>query len=132
MTYDEGTVDTMEHALPVHEQFGFPGHVDVLAGQLGEKRHALARSLNNHVHMSADELKILLRKGWGVGNHSWSHYIHPAQPGLDLCREVVVHSYDALYVYYDDGKIDRFHGMTGIGRGTRCRCGTGGSTDQEA
>ena len=35
MTCDEGTVDTMEYALPVHEQFGFPGHVDVLAGQLG-------------------------------------------------------------------------------------------------
>lgn len=93
MTYDEGTVDTMEYALPVHEQFGFPGHVDVLAGQLGQQRHALASSLNDHVHMSADELKVLLDKGWGVGNHSWSHYIHPAQPGLDLYREVVWSKY---------------------------------------
>jgi len=35
------------------------------------------------------ELKFLLERGWGVGNHSWSHYVCPTQPGLDLWREVV-------------------------------------------
>jgi len=29
----------------------------------------------------------------GVGNHSWSHYSHPCQPGLDLHREVVRSKY---------------------------------------
>ncbi|MBT7164200.1 MAG: polysaccharide deacetylase family protein, partial [Victivallales bacterium] len=89
MTYDEGTVDALANALPVHEQFGFPGHVDVVAGQLGQQRHALGSSMNGFVHMSADELKFLIGKGWGVGNHSWSHYSYPCQPGLDLYREVV-------------------------------------------
>lgn len=93
MTYDEGTVDTLANALPVHEHFGFPGHVDVVAGQLGRKREACGSSLNDYVHMSVDELKFLLGKGWGVGNHSWSHYCWPCGPGLDLHREVVWSKY---------------------------------------
>lgn len=93
MTYDEGTVDALANALPVHEQFGFPGHVDVVAGQLGRQRTAYGSSLNAFVHMSADELRVLLDKGWGVGNHSWSHFIYPLQPGLDLYREVVWSKY---------------------------------------
>ena len=93
MTYDEGTVDTLANALPVHERFGFPGHVDVVAGQLGEQRHAAGSSLNDHMHMSAGELRFLLARGWGVGNHSWSHYSYPCQPGLDLYREVVWSKY---------------------------------------
>lgn len=93
MTYDEGTVDCLANALPVHEQFGFPGHVDVVAGQLGKKREGWQSSLNEYMHMNAEELRFLLSKGWGVGNHSWSHYIFPTQPGLDLWREVVWSKY---------------------------------------
>lgn len=93
MTYDEGTVDCLANALPVHEKFGFPGHVDVVAGQLGQKRNAFASSLNGYVHMSPAEIKALLEHGWGVGNHSWSHYDWPVQPGLNLYREVVWSKY---------------------------------------
>lgn len=93
MTYDEGTVDCLANALPVHEQFGFPGHVDVVAGQLGQQRRAWGSSLNDFVHMHAEELRFLLARGWGVGNHSWSHYVYPLQPGLDLWREVVWSKY---------------------------------------
>jgi len=93
MTYDEGTVDTLANALPIHEQFGFPGHVDVVAGQLGRQRDAAGSSLNEYVHMSAEQLKVLIERGWGVGNHSWSHYSHPCQPGLNLYREVVWSKY---------------------------------------
>ena len=93
MTYDEGTVDALANALPVHEEFGFPGHVDVVAGQLGQQRRAFASSLNEYMHMSVAELKFLMQRGWGVGNHSWSHYVYPTQPGLDLWREVVWSKY---------------------------------------
>jgi len=99
MTYDEGTVDALANALPVHEQFGFPGHVDVVAGQLGRQRKAYGSSLNAYMHMSVEELRFLLDRGWGVGNHSWSHYVYPLQPGLDLWREIVWSKYrleDAL------------------------------------
>ncbi len=93
MTYDEGTVDTLANALPVHRRFGFPGHVDVVAGQLGQRRNCLGSSLNGYMHMSATELKCLLDEGWGVGNHSWSHYSYPCQGGLDLYREVAWSKY---------------------------------------
>jgi len=93
MTYDEGTVDALANALPVHEEFGFPGHVDVVAGQLGQQRHAFGSSLNAYMHMGVEELRFLLVRGWGVGNHSWSHYVYPLQPGLDLWREVVWSKY---------------------------------------
>ena len=99
MTYDEGTVDTMANALPVHERFGFPGHVDVVAGQLGQPRDCFQSSMNGYQHMGVAELKLLLDRGWGVGNLSWSHYVYPCQPGLDLYREVVWSKYrleDAL------------------------------------
>ncbi|MDP6776973.1 MAG: polysaccharide deacetylase family protein [Candidatus Latescibacteria bacterium] len=89
MTYDEGTVDALANGLPIHERFGIPGHVDVVAGQLGRQRNAFASSINEFFHMSVDELKFMLDKGWGVGNHSWSHYLYPCMPGLDLFREVV-------------------------------------------
>lgn len=93
MTYDEGTVDTFANALPIHEVFGFPGHVDVLAGQLGRPRNAWLSSMNGYQHMGPEELRVLLTKGWGVGNHSWSHMVYPCQPGLDLWREVVWSKY---------------------------------------
>ncbi len=93
MTYDEGTVDCLANAFPVHQQFSFPGHVDVVAGQLGRQRNAYCSSLNEYMHMGVDELKFLVNHGWGVGNHSWSHYVHPIQPGLNLWREVVWSKY---------------------------------------
>ncbi len=93
MTYDEGTVDALANALPVHQEFGFPGHVDVVAGQLGRQRAAHLSPLNDYMHMSVAELQFLIERGWGVGNHSWSHYVYPTQPGLDLWREVVWSKY---------------------------------------
>ncbi len=93
MTYDEGTVDCLANALPIHEKYNIPGHVDVVSGQLGKKRNCFLSSLNGYIHMSADELKFLINKGWGVGNHSFSHYCYPASPGLNMFREIVWSKY---------------------------------------
>ena len=88
-TYDEGTVDCLANAFPVHKSLGIPGHVNVVTGQLGRKRNCFASSLNDYVHMSVEELGFLIEHGWGIGNHSWSHFVHPTQPGLDMYRELV-------------------------------------------
>ena len=93
LTYDEGTIEVLANALPIHEQFNFPGHLDVVVGQLGEQRHAYGSTLNGYFHMNPERLKFLISKGWGVGNHSWSHFVYPCQPGLDLFREVVWSKY---------------------------------------
>jgi hypothetical protein len=92
-TYDEGTVDCLANAFPVHQSLGIPGHVNVVAGQLGRKRNCFASSLNDYVHMGVQELGRLVDHGWGIGNHSWSHFVYPTQPGLDMWRELVWSKY---------------------------------------
>ena len=37
-TYDEVVTSTVQNGLPIHEQFGVPGHLTVVVGQMGEPR----------------------------------------------------------------------------------------------
>ncbi len=90
MTYDEGFVHILANALPIHDKHGFPGHVDMVAGQLGQPRDCLRSSMNGIFHMGAEHLRYLISCGWSVGSHSASHYCYPDQPGLDMYREVVL------------------------------------------
>ncbi|MXY97434.1 MAG: polysaccharide deacetylase family protein [Gemmatimonadetes bacterium] len=75
ITYDEALADLHRFAVPMHEEYGIPGHVEVVVGQMGEIRNIGNSSFNGYRHMNADELRDLLARGWGVGNHSWSHEI---------------------------------------------------------
>ena len=75
ITYDEALADLHRFAIPMHEEYGIPGHVEVVVGQMGEIRKIGNSSFNGYRHMNADELRDLLARGWGVGNHSWSHEI---------------------------------------------------------
>lgn len=75
ITYDEALADLHRFAVPIHEDHGIPGHVEVVVGQMGQTRKIGNSSYNGYRHMSASELKELMHHGWGVGNHSWSHEI---------------------------------------------------------
>ena len=75
ITYDEALADLHRFAVPMHEEYRIPGHVEVVVGQIGEIRNIGNSSFNGFRHMNADELRDLLTRGWGVGNHSWSHEI---------------------------------------------------------
>ena len=75
VTYDEALADLHRFAIPMHEEYGSPGHVEVVVGQLGEIRNIGNSSFNGYRHMNRAELRDLLARGWGVGNHSWSHEI---------------------------------------------------------
>ena len=75
ITYDEALADLHRFAIPMHEEYGIPGHVEVVVGQMGEIRNIGNSSFNGYRHMNADGLRDLLARGWGVGNHSWSHEI---------------------------------------------------------
>jgi len=75
ITYDEALADLHRFAIPLHEEYGLLGHVEVVVGQMGEVRRIGHSSYNGFRHMNADELKDLLARGWGVGNHSWSHQV---------------------------------------------------------
>ncbi|MBE3119945.1 MAG: polysaccharide deacetylase family protein [Candidatus Atribacteria bacterium] len=73
VTFDEALSDLKLFAIPILEEYGVPGHVEVVVGQIGEIRHLFESSYNGMKHMGAEELRDLLGHGWGVGNHSWSH-----------------------------------------------------------
>ena len=75
ITYDEALADLHRFAVPMHEEYGIPGHVEVVVGQLGEIRQIGNSSFNGYRHMNGGELRDLLARGWGVGNHSWVHEI---------------------------------------------------------
>ncbi len=75
ITYDEALADLHRFAVPIHETFGVPGHVEAVASQLGEIRNLGSSSYNGYRHMGGGELRDLVDRGWGVGNHSWSHLL---------------------------------------------------------
>jgi hypothetical protein len=73
ITYDEALTDLHRFAVPFHEEYGIPGHVEVVAGHIGKLRQLGQSSYNGYYHMDAAEMCDLLARGWGIGNHSWSH-----------------------------------------------------------
>ena len=64
ITYDEALADLHRFAVPMHETYGIPGHVEILVGQMGEERKAGNSSYNGFRHMNAGELKDLIGRGW--------------------------------------------------------------------
>jgi peptidoglycan/xylan/chitin deacetylase (PgdA/CDA1 family) len=74
ITYDEGFEDLLEHALPVHRRHGIPGHVVMVAGQLGQVRQVPSSTYDGlYRHLSGPQLRDLIEEGWSVGDHSLTH-----------------------------------------------------------
>ncbi len=107
ITYDEGLVDLHRFAIPMHEEYGIPGHIEVVAGQLGQVRQVGQSSYNGMRHMNGEEMRDLLQRGWGVGNHSWSHeVIEEAMLDRELrqAREVIEEAIQApVHLYCSPG-----------------------------
>ena len=55
ITYDEGCQDLLEHALPVHREYGVPGHVAVLSSQIGVPRDCPGSSYDGMMILSRAE-----------------------------------------------------------------------------
>ncbi|NKB67396.1 MAG: polysaccharide deacetylase family protein [Candidatus Latescibacteria bacterium] len=75
ITYDEALVELDRFAIPYHEEYRIPGHVEVVVGQLGQVRKIGQSTYNGFHHMDGSQLKDLIARGWGVGNHSWTHEV---------------------------------------------------------
>ena len=87
ITFDEALSDLHRFSVPILESYGVPGHVEVVTGHIGEIRRLGSSSYNGFKHMSAEELRDLVARGWGVGNHSWSHSVVNAETAaLELGR----------------------------------------------
>ncbi|HEV7215252.1 MAG TPA: polysaccharide deacetylase family protein [Chloroflexota bacterium] len=87
ITFDEALSDLHRFTVPILEEFGVPGHLEVVVGQLGEVRNLPGSSFHGYQHMGAGALREMIARGWGVGNHSWSHQVVNAETAdLELGR----------------------------------------------
>jgi len=75
ITYDEALEELRRFVIPYHEEFGIPGHVEAVAGHIGTVRQIGQSSYNGFRHMGPEGLRDLIARGWGVGNHTWSHEV---------------------------------------------------------
>ena len=103
ITYDEALIELHRFAVPIHEEYGVPGHVEAVVGHLGAVRQIGNSSYNGFRHMSGEELRDLIARGWGVGNHSWSHeVIKPDTVDVEIrkAREVLEEAIGGPVVLY--------------------------------
>jgi peptidoglycan/xylan/chitin deacetylase (PgdA/CDA1 family) len=73
ITYDEGFAALLDHIVPLHRRLGFPGHVALVASQVGVPRNVPGSSFDGMLVLSRDQVLLLRREGWGVSCHSLTH-----------------------------------------------------------
>jgi peptidoglycan/xylan/chitin deacetylase (PgdA/CDA1 family) len=73
MTYDEGCELLMTHAVPVHRKHGIPGHLALVAPQVGTLRNVPGSSYHGMRILSREQIDGLCDEGWGVSCHSMTH-----------------------------------------------------------
>ena len=73
ITYDEGCRALLDNALRVHRDYGIPGHVCLVASQVGVPRDVPGSSYDGMMILSKEEIQMLSREGWGASCHSMTH-----------------------------------------------------------
>lgn len=73
ITYDEGCQRLLDHALPLHRQYGIPGHVALVASEVGVPRAVKGSSFEGWMILSPGEIDGLCAEGWGVSCHGMTH-----------------------------------------------------------
>jgi len=80
VTYDEGLEALLDNAVPVHRKYEMPGHLALVASQLGVVRRIPVEldqeprcSYDGMMTLSVEQIKMLCAEGWGVSNHSMTH-----------------------------------------------------------
>ena len=73
ITYDEGCADLLNYVLPVHRKYGIPGHVALVAGQVGVRRNVPGSSYDGMMILNQAQLHSLAAEGWGISCHSMTH-----------------------------------------------------------
>jgi hypothetical protein len=73
VTYDEGLEALLGDTLEIHQRFGMPGHVSMVAAQVGKVRTVKGSTFEGMRHLSAEQIHGLRALGWGVSCHSMNH-----------------------------------------------------------
>jgi peptidoglycan/xylan/chitin deacetylase (PgdA/CDA1 family) len=87
ITYDEGCQALLKHALPLHGKYGIPGHVALVASQVGVPRNCPGSSYDGMMILSRSEIDTLAKEGWGVSCHGMTHAgIHPENARYEVAE----------------------------------------------
>lgn len=73
ITYDEGVRKLLDYAVPLHRQYGIPGHLALVSSQVGVVRDVPGSSYHGWMILSKAEIDDLCAEGWGVSCHSMTH-----------------------------------------------------------
>lgn len=73
ITYDEGCELLVRYAAPVQRRYGIPGHVSLVASQIGVPRNCPGSSYDGMMILSKEQIRDLAAEGWGVSCHSMTH-----------------------------------------------------------
>ncbi|NLT41638.1 MAG: hypothetical protein GXX93_03100 [Anaerolineae bacterium] len=53
VTFDEALAELHEYTIPVHQELGVPGHVEVVVGHMGTERRVGSSSYNGYHRAAA-------------------------------------------------------------------------------
>ena len=87
LTFDDGTRDFHDHALPVLQEHGFPATVYAVTGLLGRSADFVSYRPVPRL-MTGEALRAVQRAGIQVGSHSVTHPQLTQLDDADLRREV--------------------------------------------
>jgi len=78
LTFDDGFADFAVHAAPIMQRYGLPATLYVVAGSVTQSgvRVDWIRGLapeDAPPLLSADQIRELRERGWGIGSHSMAH-----------------------------------------------------------
>jgi peptidoglycan/xylan/chitin deacetylase (PgdA/CDA1 family) len=94
LTFDDGTRDFLEYALPVLEEFGFSATLFVVAGMVGGTRSwggpGGGPGPGPVPLMDAAELRALHQRGFTIGSHTLTHCALPHASPQELAKETVL------------------------------------------
>ena len=75
ITYDEGCRKLLDFAVPLHRKYGIPGHIALVASQIGVPRKVGNSDYNDMMILNRDEIQALCSQGWGVSCHGMNHVL---------------------------------------------------------
>ena len=73
ISYDEGCELLLKNVLPIHRELNIPGHISVVAKEVGKKKESPHSSFYGMKILNRDQILSLREEGWGISCHSMTH-----------------------------------------------------------
>lgn len=89
ITFDDGFIGVLEHALPTLQTLGFPATLFALSRRTGATNDWMhARGFPRRALLSPQQLRLLADEGFTIGSHTCSHARLPEVPATEARDEI--------------------------------------------